>query len=170
MGVAGEVSNGQGQLARRLAPLELPPPTRRLARPTYPADKGLCALRHVCGELQVDLGDAAVRLVVALSLKRRLAHEKLVAEHTQCPEVHLHKSKGGSEAGEQGRRGGVRRSIGRAAEQGGDKGVTRQQRGAAQSPDVALRRPPDVALRRHPLARALTDASWALPSIISGGR
>lgn len=56
---------------------------------TYPADEDLRALGHVLWELEVDLGDTAVCLVVALGLKRRLAHKKLVAEHTQRPQVHL---------------------------------------------------------------------------------
>lgn len=40
-------------------------------------------------KLQVNLGDAPVRLVVALCLEWRFAHEKLVAQHAKGPQVDL---------------------------------------------------------------------------------
>ena len=48
----------------------------------------LCAVGEEGGELEVDFGDAAVGLAVAVGLEGRVADEELVAEDAEGPDVH----------------------------------------------------------------------------------
>jgi len=47
-----------------------------------------CA-RYSGAYLKVNLGDAAIGVMMALRLKRWCAHKKLVAEYAQAPQIHL---------------------------------------------------------------------------------
>ena len=60
-----------------------------LKRATYIADEVTWSVCDVLGEAEVDLGDAAVRVIVRLGLERRFADEELVAEHAHTPQVDL---------------------------------------------------------------------------------
>lgn len=45
-------------------------------------------IRHMIRKLEVNFTNPPVRLRVALSLKGWAAHKKLVAQHTQAPQIH----------------------------------------------------------------------------------
>lgn len=52
-------------------------------------DEVLCAFGHKGREVQVDRRDALVCFAVLLRLERRLAHQELVAQDAEAPQIHL---------------------------------------------------------------------------------